>query len=100
VSLRETPQRAYVVEQYLPHAAAADVERFIHALRDAAAAITVTGAPVRLACSILVAGDDLCLHVLTTPSAKSAIQTADLAGITPERTADVTAWWFPDRPDQ
>jgi hypothetical protein len=89
-----------MVEQYLPHAPPADVERFIHALRDAAAAITMGGAAVSLACSILVPDDDLCLHLLTATSAKAAIQTAELAGITAERTVDATAWWSPDRPDQ
>ena len=100
MTLCETALRAYIVEQYLPHAPAGDVEWFIHALRDAAAAISVGGATVRLVCSILVPDDDLCLHVLTANSKKAVVQTTEFAGITGERTVDATAWWLPDRPDQ
>ena len=89
-----------MVEQYLPHAprcrrGAVHPRASRRRSRDHRA-----GAPVSLACSILVPDDDLCLHVLTAASAKAAVQTAELAGITPERTVDATAWWSPDRPDQ
>jgi methylmalonyl-CoA mutase cobalamin-binding subunit len=89
-------QAAYLVEQYLPRAAAADVEPFVTALRAAAAAAGAEGAPVRLVCSLLVADDDLCLHVIEAASPAIAARVAAAGGITPERTATATAWWPTD----
>jgi hypothetical protein len=86
---------AYLVEQYLPHPTAADVEPFVTALRAAAAAASSEGASVRLACSLLVPVDDLCLHVLEAASPEIAARTAEEVGITPERTPTATTAWWP-----
>jgi len=91
-----TQTRAYVVEQYLPRAAAAEAEGSVAALR--AASLTVEGLPARLACSLLIGDDDLFLHVLVASSLEAATKTAEAAGITPERVMTVTAWFLPDLP--
>ena len=89
---RET---AYVVEQYLPNAAATDVEAFAIALHAAGVAISTEGHPVRLACSVLVPDDDLCLYVLKAASPEAAAQAAARAAITPERVMTAVAWLVP-----
>jgi hypothetical protein len=83
----------YLVEQYLPHAAAAEVEPWVAALDEAATAIAAAGTPVRCRCSILVPDDDLCFHVLTAASPEAAVRAAALCAITPERTIEATTWW-------
>jgi hypothetical protein len=83
----------YLVEQYLPHATAAEVEPWVAALDEAATTITAAGTPVRCRCSILVPDDDLCFHVLTAASPEASARAAALCGITPERTTEATAWW-------
>jgi hypothetical protein len=93
MTLRSTKATTYLVEQYLPHATEAEVEPWVVALAEAATAITATGTPVRSRCSILVPDDDLCFHVLAAASPKAAARAAELAGITPERTIEATAWW-------
>ena len=83
----------YVVEQYVPRGTAAEVEPFVTALRDAAAMLTLESEPVRLACSILLPEDDLCLHVLTAASSEAAVRAAAVAGIAAERSTTATAWF-------
>jgi methylmalonyl-CoA mutase cobalamin-binding subunit len=96
VSGHPAARAAHVVEQYLPRPTAADVEPFVAALHAAAAAAGSEGAPVRLVCSLLVADDDLCLHVIEAASPAIAARVAAAGGITAERTASATAWWPPD----
>ncbi|MFL5954354.1 MAG: hypothetical protein ACJ76I_09635 [Gaiellaceae bacterium] len=82
----------YLVEQYLPHATAAEVEPWVAALAEAA------DRHARSRCSIFVPDDDLCFHVLTAASPEAAVRAAELAGITPERTIEATAWLLLDQP--
>jgi hypothetical protein len=93
VTLRRAAATTYLVEQYLPHATAAEAEPWVAALAEATTAIAATGTPVRSRCSILVPDDDLCFHVLTAASPETAVRAAALCGITPERTIEATAWW-------
>jgi hypothetical protein len=94
----------YLVEQYLPHATAAEVEPLVAALAEAATVITSGGTPVRSCCSILVPDDDLCFHILTAASPEAAVRAAELCGITPERTIDAVLvavrWNRPLRKDE
>jgi hypothetical protein len=83
----------YLVEQYLPHATAAEAEPWVAALDKAATAIAAAGTPVHCRCSILVPDDDLCFHVLAAASSEAAVRAAALCGITPERTIEAAAWW-------
>ena len=85
--------RAYVVEQYLPGAAAAEAGASVAALQSTS--LTVDSLPARLTCSLLIGDDDLFLHVLAACSPEAAAETAEAAGITPERVMTVTAWLFP-----
>jgi len=98
VTLRRAAATTYLVEQYLPHATAAEAEPWVAALAEAAA-IAAAGTPVRVFCSILVPDDDLCFHVLTAASTEAAVRAAELCGITPERTIGAVAWWPSDRTD-
>jgi hypothetical protein len=93
VTLRRAPATTYLVEQYLPHATAAEAEPWIAALAEATTAIAATGTPVRSRCSILVPDDDLCFHLLTAASPETAVRVAALCGINPDRTMKATAWW-------
>jgi len=99
VTLRRRATATYLVEQYLPHATAAEAEPWVAALAEAAAAIAAAGAPVRSRCSVLVPDDDLCFHVLTAASPEAAVRAAEFCGITPERTIEATAWWPSGRTD-
>jgi hypothetical protein len=92
VSPDESPLTVYVVEQYLPRSAEADVEASVSALR---AAVAAEGAPLRLACSLFIRDDDLCLHVLVAASPRRAAIVAGAAAITPERIVVATAWLVP-----
>ena len=93
MSLWRAATATYLVEQYLPHATAAEAEPWVAALAEAAAAITAAGTPVRSHCSVLIPDDDLCFHVLTAASSEAAVRAAALCGITAERTIEATAWW-------
>ena len=88
---------AYLVEQYLPQPTENDVESFVIALRTAAITLSATGESVRLACSLLVAADELCFHVLEAASPEAASRAAHLSGIDPERVLETAAWWPPAR---
>jgi hypothetical protein len=80
---------AYVIEQYVPGLAGTDVEASVSALRRA---VAVERASLRLACSLLIGDDELCLHVLLAPSAERAATVAGAAAITAERIVAATAW--------
>jgi hypothetical protein len=89
VRLESSRVAVYVIEQYVPASAAPDVEASVAALRGA---VERERASLRLACSLLIGDDDLCLHVLVAPSAERAATLADAAAITSERIVAATAW--------
>jgi hypothetical protein len=81
-----------VIEQYVPGRAGTDVEASVSALR---AAVAAEGAPLRLACSLFIRDDELCLHVLVATSAERLATVAEAAEITAERIVAATAWLGP-----
>jgi hypothetical protein len=83
----------FIIEQYLAHATATEVEAFAAALRAAASKIHAEATPMRLACSILVPDDELCLHLLRAASPEAAAQAAASASISVERIVTGTAWF-------
>jgi hypothetical protein len=83
----------FIIEQYLPHATPTEVEAFAAALRTAVSKINAEATPMRLACSILVPDDELCLHLLTAASPEAAAQAAAAASIAAERIVTATAWF-------
>jgi hypothetical protein len=93
VTRESSVESVFIIEQYLPHPAATEVEAFASALGAAASRINTPATPVRLACSILVPEDELCLHLLTAASAEAAAQAAEAAAITVERIVTATAWF-------
>ena len=99
MTLRRSAAATYLVEQYLPHTTAAEVEPWVAALAAATTAIEPERSPVRFFCSLLIPDDDLCLHVLTAASLEAAVRAAELCAITPERTIEATAWWTANRTD-
>jgi hypothetical protein len=89
VSLESSRVAVHVIEQYVPGSAARDVEASVAALREA---VEREQRSPRLACSLLIGDDELCLHVLVAPSAERAATLADAAAITSERIVAATAW--------
>ena len=87
-----SPLSTYVIEQYVPGLAGADVEASVSALRTAAA---VEQASLRVACSVFIRDDELCLHVLVAPAVERVATVARAAAITPERIVAATAWLGP-----
>ena len=84
----------YAVEQYVPPAACPDLARFVIAVRVAAAAGASDVHRPRLACSLFVPEDDLCLHLLSAASPATAAEAADRAAITVERITAATVWFL------
>jgi hypothetical protein len=83
-----SPFAVYVIEQYVP-GSAPDVEASVAALRGA---VERERTSLRLACSLLIADDELCLHLLVAPSAERAATLAEAAAITSERILAATTW--------
>jgi len=74
---------SYVVEAYTP--ATADLKPIETAARQAAAAMTARGTPVRYLQSIFVPLDEICFHLLEGPSTDAVHEVAGRAGIVPQR---------------
>jgi hypothetical protein len=89
VRLGSSGVAVYVLEQYVPGSAAPEVEASAAVLRGA---VERERGSVRLACSVLIGDDELCLHVLVAPSAERAATLAEAAAITSERIVAATAW--------
>jgi hypothetical protein len=87
VSPGSSVETVFIIEQYLPHGTPADVEAFVSALGAA------TSTPGRVACSILIPEDELCLHLLRAASPEAAAQAAEAAAIAAERIVSATAWF-------
>ena len=82
---------AYAVEHYLPDADA--LQAIVSRLVSAAEAISADGLPARLACSILVCEDELCIHVFAAASQEAVAKTAERAGLPIERIAEAALVW-------
>jgi hypothetical protein len=76
---------SYLVESYLPHGRAAELEAAAARARGAARALSAQGRPVRYLRSALLPGDELCLHLFEADSAALVSEASELAGITAER---------------
>jgi hypothetical protein len=79
---------SYLLEAYTPASAVLDdIEARV---RNAAAAISESGTPVRHVRSIFVPEDETCFHLLDGPSREAVAETAKRAGIpTPRITKAV-----------
>jgi len=82
---------AYAVEHYLPEPDA--LQAVVSRLASAAEAISADGLPVRLACSILVREDELCIHLFAAASQEAVAKTAERAGLPIERIAEAALVW-------
>ena len=74
---------SYLLEAYTP--ASALLDEIEARVRNAAAEVSESGAPVRYVRSIFVPADETCFHLLDGPSSEAIAETAKRAGISTPR---------------
>jgi Protein of unknown function (DUF4242) len=79
---------SYLVESYLQHGSSKELGAAAARASGAARALSAEGRHVRYLRSVLLPGDELCLHLFEADSAALVSEASELAGITAERVVE------------
>jgi hypothetical protein len=89
---------SYLVESYHPRGRPAALPEEAARARSAAQGLWAEGKRIRYVRSVLLPGDELCLHLFEADSTSLVSQASERAGISPERVVETVLG--PDSPGQ